>query len=302
MTKKTKQYMDLYNEFELGQKSTRRVAYVVIIVYILMLIAFGAIFLSEYRDEFFHFLFYRENFLIIFFPLVLGGGFYFKSIRILSRQYKCLIVYSTLDRVFEDVEFKPDLGVSPNQLERGGLIAFGDNFKCDDYICGKYKGNFFEQCDVNAGGFYGRLMIFEFNKDFKFNLRISEKGFPLRKSDKSEYTEFKSRDRIGTESIAFNDEFDVYSKYDPETFYLLTVQMTERLIKLKNETDGKLLLSFAGNHLYAAVNSRKNAFEPPVFTKLNIEKESNKVYNDIKLITNFVDELKLDEKIYKTYI
>lgn len=302
MTKKTQEYIDLYNEFEAERKSAKTTVIVLTAVYFIIITVLLISICKDDSFSFFDLIFSRNRIWIFISPFAIGSGILIKTRRSLSRKYKSLIVYNTFEQIFDELHFKPDLGVSPNQLERCGLIAFGDDFKCDDYISGKYKGNYIEQCDVRTEKFCGRVMIFEFNKDFIFNLRISEKGFPLRKSNKSEYTEFNQSDKSSTESIAFNNEFDVYSKYDPEAFYLLTPQIMERLIVLKNKTEGRLLLSFSGSNLYVAVNNRQNAFEASIFGKLNIEKERNKVYNDIKLITNFVDELNLDEKIYKTYI
>ena len=59
------------------------------------------------------------------------------------------------------------------------------------------------------------------------------------------------------------------------------------------------MLCFVDNKLHVGLHDNKDAFEPPSpLKKLDEKKETEKIYNELKTITDFVDFLKLDKKIF----
>ena len=97
---------------------------------------------------------------------------------------------------------------------------------------------------------------------------------------------------------------------DPETHALVRassegminpadLNAIESAMILKEQTEGRLLLCFVGGFLHVAVNSGHNAFEPPVFRRINGEELRNGTIHDISVITRFVDALRLDRNLFK---
>ena len=72
--------------------------------------------------------------------------------------------------------------------------------------------------------------------------------------------------------------------------------------KIKNLTSnvsGKLLFCFIDNKLHIGIQNNKDSFEHSIFTKINEEKVTTDISQDIKLITNFVDKLSLDNDLFR---
>ena len=74
----------------------------------------------------------------------------------------------------------------------------------------------------------------------------------------------------------------------------------ERIQNLGKNSGGKILLCFVDNKLHIGLCNNKDSFEPPsVFKKIDETKELEKVSRDMKIITNFIEELNLDNDLFK---
>ena len=142
-------------------------------------------------------------------------------------------------------------------------------------------------------------MIFDFNKSFKANIQVSQKRFSNSKINnwgaKIKYKKVKMEDQ------EFNNNFTTYAQDEHDAFYILTPSLMEKIKKLKDTISGKLLFCFIDNKLHIGIQNNKDSFEHSIFTKINEERVTNEISKDIKLITNFVDELSLDNNLFKIY-
>lgn len=75
--------------------------------------------------------------------------------------------------------------------------------------------------------------------------------------------------------------------------------MMEKITDLSKKIDGDLLLGFKNNKLYIGLNNKKDFFEPDIYSKMDMEKDTKKVEEEISIITDFVDILKLDNTLFK---
>lgn len=74
----------------------------------------------------------------------------------------------------------------------------------------------------------------------------------------------------------------------------------EKIERLDDNNKGKLLLCFIKNRLHIGLYDNKDSFEAPnCLFKINEAKELNRTNSDIKVITQFVDELNLDNTLFK---
>lgn len=194
----------------------------------------------------------------------------------------------------------------------------GDRYSSNDLITGKYKDILFTQADVhiekeeqttdsdgNTRTYYvtifkGRWMIFDFNKSFKADVQVSQKGFGNNKVN----TWFSSSkfEKIEMESQEFNKNFNVYAQQPLDAFYILTPKIMEKIKNLDTNNDGKLLLCFIDNKLHVGIYNHADSFEhSSVFKRIDEEKIRNQISLDIQKITMFVDELELDNDLFKKH-
>ncbi len=230
-----------------------------------------------------------------------------------KKLYNAVIVRNSLERYFEIEEFNSDYGIPKSTIDSTNMIRTGNNYRTDDLIRGRYKDIYFMQSDVLMEDrasysqyikskpityFKGRWMIFEFNKRFKCDLMVFEKSFMI--TGKKRMLALDSGiEKIEFESAAFTSHFDCFTNNQTEAFYVMTPQLMEALETLRENTSGALLLCFKNNMLHVGVNSGKWAFEPPIFSPIDVSSVGAEIEKDIMLITQFVDGLKLNEKVYK---
>ena len=212
--------------------------------------------------------------------------------------YKGYFIAQQLAETFTDLNYHHEQGLDKNILAKTDLIYTGSDYSSNDLVIGKYKNVDFTQADVKIIDYYtdsdgdrhsrivflGRYMIFKFPKKFKSKMIISFNGYGEGLFD-----------RITTESTEFNKRFLVYAEDKLEALYILTPDFMEKLEKLGQQYDNKISFYFADDKLYIGINDGNNVFEPPnPATPIDEAKEKAKVIQDMKAITNIVDDLKLN--------
>lgn len=225
--------------------------------------------------------------------------------------YKAYFVEENLRRIFTEVEYNHEAGLAQSEVGWPGVLKLGDVFSSNDLTTGKYKDVSFVQADVHVqkkvesddGEYYmtmfkGRWMIFEFPKAFRARLEVVERGF---KNSKVAETNGRKFERIKVESEEFNRMFKVYAEDSVEGYYLLDPTMIEKMISIGEKYEGKLLMGFANNQLHVGLYDKKDAFEPPrnCFRALDERREQAKIAEEIRVVTDFVDGLRLDQKIFR---
>ena len=230
--------------------------------------------------------------------------------------FKNYFVKRTLEKIFTDLQYNPDRGIPEDVISGTGMMYTGDRYTTNDLILGKYKNINFMQSDVHieeehestdSDGhtttyyvtiFQGRWMIFDFNKTFKANVEVCEKGFSGNQANtlfgKSKYQKVKM------ESEEFNKKFRVYAQDPHDAFYIITPSLMEKIKKLEAINKGNLFLGFCNNQLHVGIDDGTDSFEPgSCFSKINEEEVMNRMSTDVSKITMFVDELELDNDLFR---
>ena len=187
----------------------------------------------------------------------------------------------------------------------------GHRYSSNDLVIALYKNIKIIQSDVhieerrerrNSKGnretywvtlFKGKWMIFDFNKSFKANLQICQKGFGDEILNNGLYNNIKMEDQ------EFNNMFWINAQNDHEAFYILTPSFMEKIKKLSNTIDGTLLLCFVNNKLHVGLHNYDDSFEPDLYKEIDEEKITSEISKDIKQITDFVDDLDLDNNLFR---
>jgi len=223
--------------------------------------------------------------------------------------YKEKYVKKMLDQTFNKVNYDYTRGIPVTVPKATRMIKIGSGYYSNDFVSGEYKGVEFMQSDIeisNGSGedkvtiFKGRWLTFEFPKNFLYRMEIVEKGFKANKIPEPIDKKEKKFEKIETESPSFNQRFEVYAEDGLEAFYILDPAFMERIEKTGDEYKGKMMLMFIENTLNVAIWSGKDAFE---FDEYKDEEDATEatenIKKEIKLITDFVDFLRLDQKIFK---
>lgn len=253
-----------------------------------------------------------QTFLVI---LVFGNFiamiFAHKDVQKFKDAYKQTIILELFKSLFDDINYIPDHGITREILDGTNMIDTGDNFYSDDYISAKYKNVSFEFSDVtieeeytDSDGdkhtttiFEGQWYIFDFNKPFKADLQVCEKGF--RNAKRGSFFGPNKFSKVELEDIDFNKEFNVYAQNSFDAFYVLTPGTMEKIKELNNKVNGKMLFCFINKKLHVGLHSGKNLFEPSLYKKIDIEKNHKQAKEEIQMITHFVDVLDLDNNLFR---
>lgn len=225
--------------------------------------------------------------------------------------YKRIVVLSSFQKMFTDIEYKPKIGIDYETIASTQMMNMGDRYHSNDYVKAKYKNINFESADVHIEEkhtdedghttyvtiFRGQWFIFDFNKRFKANIQVCAKNFYNARRG-GLFSKMKYN-KVSMEDMEFNKEFKVYAQNELDAFYVLTPNCMEKIKELKNKTNGRLLLCFIDNRLHVGLHNNKDLFEANILKKINLEEEQNKTLNEMKIITEFVDTLDLDNDLFR---
>ena len=238
-----------------------------------------------------------------------------KSTKQFNLAFKEVFVLKYLKSIFSDLIYEPEKGLDASIIKNTEMIYMGDRYSSNDYISGKYKGISVVQADVHieekresndSDGhsttmwvtlFKGRWMVFDFNKKFKANIQVIEKEFEYARTFNRNFT--LPYHSVSMEDQVFNENFRVYAQDEHEAFYILTPSFMEKIKTLSNRISGKIMLCFVDNKLHIAIQNNKYSLEHSVFQKINEGEIIQEISKDIKLITDFVDELDLDNDLFR---
>ena len=248
----------------------------------------------------------------IFIGVIITAIFSSKKARIYNLDYKTYFVRTALTKIFSNIKYEPESGLDKSIIANTGMMYMGDRYSSNDLITGYYKNIAFTQSDVHIEErhedseghttyvtiFRGRWMIFDFNKQFKANVQVCQKGFGNNKVN-SLFSKTKYK-KVEMESKEFNKNFKVYAINPHDAFYILTPSLMEKIKKLDQMNTGKILLCFIDNKLHIGLYDNKDSFEHgSVFKELNETEITQNISKDINQITMFVDELNLDNDLFK---
>ena len=223
--------------------------------------------------------------------------------------YKRTFVKGALQSQFTDLVYSPREGIPRETITATQMMSMGTSFHAEDYVRARYRDIPFEQSDVliqqSTGKtvvtiFQGRWMIFDFNKPFRANFQIVQKGFPCAKHRRFFGAEDSLFQRISMESEAFNEEFRVYARDAHDAFYVITPALMERLQRLANHCEGKLMFCFVGNRLHIAIHDNRDYFEPgSIFREIEAQNATWKDCSELSAVTGLISELSLDNDLFK---
>lgn len=234
-----------------------------------------------------------------------------KNIRYYKNNFKKIITSKVFNEIFDDVKFDFENGFSQEVIYETEMLRTGDRFISNDYISASYKNIHFETSDVliqdehtDSDGhdyystiFKGQWYIFDFNKPFKSNFQVCEKGFDgILKGNIFFPNHLQS---VEMEDMEFNKDFDVYSSNDLDAFYVLTPKTIENIKTIHKKIKGYLLFCFINNKLHIGVYNNRDSYEPKIYKKVDYENAKKDILKELNDITSFIDELQLEKDLFR---
>ncbi len=220
------------------------------------------------------------------------------------------ITRQALAEVFEIADYQPFGSISYEKVRGSDMGISG--FNCtggSDYLKGKYKGLPIELCDMSLirriyvedeNGhreerdetiFQGLWMICDFGKELSADLWLWER---------------KNRDKIlggkgiRTENDQFNRQFQVESEIPEEAFYILTPHMMEYILEMDRKARGETHMRFErSGQVQIAIRKEEDSFEAGGISK-NATQLRKKFIQEIRYITDLIDELRLVDTLYRS--
>lgn len=226
-------------------------------------------------------------------------------IREYSKRYKETFVETELQKSFDNLIYRPFEGLNQLVISSTGMMRRGNSYESNDYIEADYNGVHFAQADVLIERrssktkdtiFKGRYMLFDFNKNFKTNMQIIQRGFVS--ATHPNYNSQVKFVEVSVENEAFNNMFCIRAQSEHDAYYILTPHFMEKMMRVTNEIGRRVMFCFVNNQLHVAIFTGKDSFEHSTLHKIDPQKEKEDVIKDIKLITAFVDDLNLDRKLF----
>ena len=245
--------------------------------------------------------------LLIIIGFFSGGifiGYCVSQIKEISSEFKKVYVQIELDKVFPGSKFSCHYGFTEDEVIHSNLLKNQDRYNSEDMIEGSFDGVKFRSSDVHQEDvrrsgktttvvtvFRGRVYEFDFNKMFKYNLLLLQRG---------QFRPFGGFTKVNMESIAFNSELKVYAKDDHEAFYILTPHFMEKLMELDRKYNDKITFSFLDNKLYIAVDNRIDNFDIKAFQEVNA-KFLNSYVEQFEDMKEFITMLNLTSRMFKDF-
>ena len=229
-----------------------------------------------------------------------------KEANMYKKAYKGYFIEQNLKKIFTNLTYSHQSGISSSLLYSTGMINTGDVYSSNDLTIARYKNIGFIQADAHiqtestdSDGnttyttiFKGRFMIFEFPKKFNFKLELIGKRFHAYRVPGKDKTTGRKMVKIQTESTEFNHTFKIFGQDGFETFYILDPALIVKIQAIAERYKRKVLFGFYDNKMLVGIDDGKDSFEPPkAYRPINEKQEMEKVASDIKVITDFVDAI-----------
>ncbi len=247
----------------------------------------------------------------------------YEKAEIMNIWFKKSLVEDELNKHFEDVVFETDNCISGGELLQLGLFFDANDSLGNDLITATRNGVKFSCSDMklrkeverhdNKGNVYYSYndifsgVVFKFdNTSYRSRLLINSTGFPNVQGVLTQFDKVIGAKRDDflddTESVVFNDIFDVYTRNKFNSRMILTPNMIDGMTRLYKIINKKILLLFQGTTMYLFVSMpRTDRFEVSFVGGKSIEEQYNDAVKNVQMMVDIVDnmpfafELKFEE-------
>ncbi len=212
--------------------------------------------------------------------------------------YKDYIVNEAVFPVVEDVLYEPHFGIPFNVVMDTDMYRDIGTCMTSDYLTGKYHGVYFVQAELTLFGdsnsnqcFAGRWIIIKYPKAFSGMVTVADKRYLYC------VKKHKGLETVKLENQVFNSMFEVQSNNQQLAYYLLTPQVMEKLIYIKQNIGSNVVVCFKHGFMHIGINNKRPAFEPN-WQNLDANRDIARFRNDFDLVSSIIEILDIDKSVY----
>jgi hypothetical protein len=225
------------------------------------------------------------------------------------KEFKLKIIKPLIESIDKTISYHPDRNIPRFIFKKSKLFGMFNKYSGDDFVSGEIDGVQFSLSELsvfdekNAGKnnkilikiFQGIFCEFNFNKNFSSLLLIypdvAEKYFGHFGQWLQSMNMTKDQ-LIKLDNPEFEKHFVVYGNDQIEARYLLTHSMMAYILKLREELNAPIYISFNESKLYIGIDyDGVEQFEPDISTSLlnssYIHQHIQKISYHIEIIKNF---------------
>ena len=231
-------------------------------------------------------------------------------------RYKQEIIAGMVRAVSPKMIFQPDRGVSVEMFNHSGLYSGPDRYHSEDLFAGRIGETDLLFSEVHAEErrtrrdskgrtqtyyvtiFRGIMMIADFHKHFRSELAVlpdvAEKNFG--------WLGRKLQNLGGNvqrmECPEFEEAFVVRGRDAVEARYILTPDMQERLLALKNRLGGDVRFAFKESNVFLAFSNRADWFEGDLDRPSADPTQMREILGQMACCFNIIEDLNLNTRIW----
>lgn len=237
--------------------------------------------------------------------------------------------YITKDVLAEklDIEKYDPTGMADRQsIKASGIMPGYNRIEGSDYIKAAYKGQEIIYCDIKMEQerttrdddghesttyvvvFQGPFVQIPLGKKLNGHVRILERRNKRKKKGLMSDLFDSAVDKLGIkrdavvelENEAFNNQFEVKTDDEELSFYILTPQFMENIIKADEYAAGYTNICFKDETAYIAINNGKDAFEikKTMYNKKRLEASRASMRRDRDIILAIIDEILEKDRLF----
>lgn len=217
-------------------------------------------------------------------------------------EYKAHIIKKAIGDKVSEIIYEPYCGLPQSVYCDVNIASRGNTYHREDLITGRYNNVYFVQSDLNVSSkntgseqgrtfthFSGRWIVIDYPKKFSGTVIVKDKDFVGISRDDLEV--------IKLENPTFNEMFTVSTNDVQLGYYILTPQLVERFMELKQSSKGAIIACFKDGMLHIGIHNRENAFELDV-NNLDIAKDTENFAKDFSLVSKTIDILEVNNGFY----
>ena len=220
--------------------------------------------------------------------------------------YKAYVIKKAIEGQVEGLVYEPRFGLPESVYSDLNVMRHGNRYHKEDLITGKYKNVYFVQSDLKvqyeSNGehdttttyFRGRWIAIDYPKKFNGTVVIIDNSFAYG-------VKRKELEKIQLENPNFNNMFTVRASDIQLGYYLLTPQLVEKIMELKQSTNGNIIACFKNGYLHIFINDGKDSFEPNI-NNVNLMGDIQKFMQDFTLVSGTIDVLDINNSVFKEYV
>jgi len=252
---------------------------------------------------------------------IIVGINYSKQKKVYNTSFKEQVIKKMMYGIDDRLQFQPLISISNNEYQHAQIFRKQvDRFDGEDLIEATIDKTHIKFSELhseyktestNSKGrrqthwhtiFKGVFFVADFNKDFQhftavlpdYNQQMFGdlfKGFQFGKHGNAKL--------VNMDHPAFEKQFKVYAEDAVEAHYLLTPNLMERIVELKEKFDEAIYLSFNHSKLYIAISNSLNLFEAPALWGKPDFLKLVKAYHDyLHNCLEIVNDLNLNIRIW----